>query len=306
MKWRFDDLRTFLDVIEASSITATAARLNLSKSVVSKRIADLEAALGAALFQRSAGRLAATETGRRLAERVRPLVAELDAATESAAWGLHGLRGRLSVTAPVSFGTLHLGPVIADFARQHPDLDLDLHYDDRMVDLVREGRDVGVRVGAPRDASLIARRLCEDRRVVVASPAFVAAHGMPDGPEALGRLPAIDYANVRAAAQWQFETDAGPVAVTMRGRLAANNGEAMRDLAVAGLGVAMLPMFIAAPALADGRLLRLLPGARTPPLPVSAVWPPARPVAPKVRAFVDHLAAAFAAGPPWLRTPGGG
>jgi DNA-binding transcriptional LysR family regulator len=301
MHWRLDDLRSFLDVLDAGSVTAAAVRRNLAKSVVSKRIADLEVALGTALFQRRAGRIAPTETALRLAERVRPAIAELDAATEAAAWGLHGLRGRLAIAAPVSFGTLHLGPVVAEFARRHPELEIALDYDDRMVDLVREGYDVAVRIGAPRDTSLIARKLCEDGRAVCASPAYVAAHGAPATLDELARLEAIDYANVHAGRLWQFagQPERPAVSVPMRARVVANNGEAMRDMAIAGLGVAILPLFIAAAPLADGRLVRLLPAVPTAPLPIAAVWPPAKPLAPKVRAFVDHLASAFGPLPPW-------
>ena len=307
MKWRFEDIQTFLDVMDSGSITATAARLNLSKSVVSKRISDLEAALGTSLFQRSPGRIRPTETAASFFERVHPLVAEIGQAAESAAWGMHGLRGRLRITAPMTFGTLHLSPIIAEFARRHPELELVVDYDDRMVDLVRNGFDVGIRIGAPRDSSLIARKLCVDPRVLCCSPAYAKARGMPERLEDLTRFERIDYAHVQSSQLWHFENpgDPGgaPLSVKLESRIVANNGEAMRDLAIAGLGIFLAPMFIAAQPLRDGRLIALLPDLKPPPLVVSAIYPPAKPLAPKVRAFVDHLAATIRQ-PDWLSMQG--
>ena len=300
MKWRYDDMITFLDVVETGSITATALRLNLSKSVISKRITDLEAALGTALFQRHAGRLGPTETGISLAERVKPLIGSLNEAAESAAWGLHGLRGRLAITAPMTFGTLHLGPIVADFAGLHPELEIVLEYDDRMVDLLRGGFDVGLRVGEMRDSSLIARRLCTDQRAICCSPGYAARMGLPAQPQDLTRHSGIDYALMPSAQLWQFTDEHGrPFTAAPHSRITANNGEAMRDLAIAGLGIVSLPMFIVADPLRRGTLIRLLPDVALAPLVVSAVYPPAKPLAPKVRAFVDHLVAAMKHGPPW-------
>jgi DNA-binding transcriptional LysR family regulator len=304
MKWRFEDIQTFLDVMDSGSITASAARLNLSKSAVSKRISDLEAALGTSLFQRSPGRIRPTETAASFFDRVHPLVTELGEAAESAAWGLRGLRGRLRITAPMSFGTLHLSGIIADFAHQHPELELTIDYDDRMVDLIRSGFDVGIRVGAPRDSSLVARKLCVDPRVICCSPAYARAKGMPERIEDLARFERIDYAHVQSNQLWHFENPddpkGAPLSVTLKSRIVANNGEAMRDLAIAGLGIFLAPMFIVAEPLADGRLIALLPALKPPPLVVSAIYPPATPLAPKVRAFVDHLAASIGRQPDWL------
>lgn len=300
MRWRFEDMTTFLDVIDTGSITAAASRLDLSKSVISKRISDLEAALGTALFQRHAGRLTPTETGGSLAERIRPVVAELNDAAAHAAWGLHGLRGKLTITAPVTFSTLHLSPIIAEFASLHPELDILLDYDDRIVDLVRGGFDVGLRVGELRDSSLIARKLCSDRRAICCSPAYVERMGRPERPEDLGRHDYIDYTHIPGSHVWRFRAGGGSVrTIIPRSRIAANNGEAMRDLAIAGLGLVLLPMFILAEPLRRGDLIQLLPDETLPPLDVWVVYPPARPVPPKVRAIVDHLAATLKHGPVW-------
>lgn len=297
MKWTLAEIETFLAVVEAGSISGAAARANLSKSVVSKRISEFELALGAPLFRRHAGRIQPTEAAVALAERLRPALVELKAATESVAWGAAGLRGRLAITAPMSFGIRHLGPVIAAFARAHPALEIVLDYDDQITSLTPAGFDVAIRIGALADSTLVARKLCEDPRVVVASPGYLAGHDPILAAEDFARHEAITYLNVRLGQVWQF---ARAVAPPRPGRISANNGEAMRDMALAGLGLALLPMFIVHDALADGRLVRVLPDLPPTPVPISAVWPPARPMPAKTRAFVDHLATALGERPPWL------
>jgi DNA-binding transcriptional LysR family regulator len=221
-------------------------------------------------------------------------------AVESVAWGMAGLRGSLAIAAPMSFGIGHLSPVVADFARQHPDLDITLDYDDRVMDLVRGRFDVAIRIGQLRDSGLIARKLCEDPRVVVASPEYVARRGAPASLEVLQQHSCIGYLNAQATSIWQFFGKDGQVTgVPMRSRLAANNGEAMRDMAIAGLGVSLLPMFVAHEALQSGQLVRIAEELKPVPLPISAVWPPVKPMPLKLRAIVDYLAKAFTDRPPW-------
>lgn len=298
MTWTITDIETFLGVLDAGSISGAAARADLSKSVVSKRVSDFEAALGVALFIRHAGRIAPTDSALRLADRLRPALAELVAATESAAAPEAALRGRLAIAAPMSFGIRHLGPVIAGFARAHPELEIVLDYDDRHTDLGRAGFDLGLRIGHLRDSSLMARRLCGDPRVLVASPDYLAQHGAVARPADLRGHEVIGYLHTRLAEIWPFGTE---IPAPDQGRISANNGEAMRDLAIGGLGLALLPLFIVHDALRAGRLVRLLPDLEQDPLPISVVWPPIRPMPRKTRAFVDHIAGAFAEAPPWQR-----
>lgn len=302
MRYSLDDIETFLAVMELGTVTAAAARLNLSKSVISKRISDFEVTVGAALFRRNAGRITPTEAGLRLAERLRPALGELVAATESVAWGMDGatpLRGTLAIAAPMSFGTMYLSPVLADFAAAHPGLELRIDYDDRARDLSREGFDLGIRIGDARDGALKARKLCEARQIVVASPDYLARHGTPDKLADLRDHQVISYSHLSDSALWQFRQGGRMISPQVVGRLMLNNGEAMRDMAVAGLGLAMLPNFIAAPALRDGLLVEIIPEVETRTLPVMAVWPPVSPVPAKLRALIDHLAVAFAGGGPW-------
>lgn len=295
MDWSISDIRTFLAVLDAGSISGAAARADLSKSVVSKRISDFEGALGVALFTRHAGRIAPTDNALALADRLRPALAELIAATESVGAEAE-LRGRLAIAAPMSFGIRHLGPVIAGFARAHPGLEIVLDYDDQLADLGRTGFDAGLRIGDLKDSSLMARRLCEDPRVLVASPDYLAVHGPIEAPADLARHRAIGYLNARMGDLWPF-ADVTPPPL---GRITANNGDAIRDMAVGGLGLALLPMFIVHDALRAGRLVRLLPHLPQRPLPISVVWPPVRPMPRKTRAFIDHVAGAFSGTPPWL------
>ncbi|MFT4011890.1 MAG: LysR family transcriptional regulator [Paracoccus sp. (in: a-proteobacteria)] len=301
MRYDLTHLETFLTVMELGAVTAAAARLNLSKSVISKRIADLETTLGAALFRRNAGRITPTEAALRLAERLRPALAELVAAAESAAWdkdGIAPLRGRLSISAPMTFGVLHLGPIIASFAVAHPELEIDVDYDDRTRDLAREGYDVGIRIGKLRDKALMQRKLCEDEGITCASPDYLARHGHPQSPAALRDHQIIGYSHVQNSQAWQFQDRDRWISAPVHGRLSLNNGEAIRDMAVHGLGIAMLPHFIVAPALADGRLVRLLTEFPSRRLPIVAVWPPVTPMPAKLRRFVDHVAGTLK-NPPW-------
>ncbi|QRZ15174.1 LysR family transcriptional regulator [Paracoccus methylovorus] len=294
MRYDLNDLETFLTVMELGTVTAAAARLNLSKSVVSKRISDLEATLGAALFRRNAGRITPTEAALRLAERLRPALAELVAAAESTAWDMDGLaplRGSLSIAAPMSFGVLHLGPIIARFAAQNPELEISVDYDDRARDLAREGFDIGIRIGKMRDKALMQRKLCEDESIACASPAYLDRKGRPQALSDLREHEVIGYSHLPHSQLWQFQDRDRFVSPLVQGRLSMNNGEAIRDMAIEGLGLAILPGFIAAPALADGRLERVLTQFNTRPLPIVAVWPPVSPMPAKLRRFIDHLAA---------------
>lgn len=302
MRYDLNDLETFLTVMELGTVTAAAARMNLSKSVVSKRITDLEATLGAALFRRNAGRITPTEAALHLAERLRPALAELIAAAESTAWDMDGvapLRGSLSIAAPMSFGVLHLGPIIARFAEANPELELTVDYDDRTRDLAREGFDIGIRIGKSRDKALMQRKLCEDESVAVAAPAYLERHGRPKSLQDLRDLHVIGYSNMPNSALWQFQDRDRFVSATVQSRISLNNGEAIRCMAMQGLGLAMLPGFIAAPALTAGLLERVLPDHPTRRMPILAVWPPVMPMPAKLRRFIDHLAAELKS-PPWL------
>lgn len=301
MRYDLNDLETFLTVMELGTVTAAAARLNLSKSVISKRITDLEATLGAALFRRNAGRITPTEAALHLGERLRPALAELVAAAESTAWDMDGvapLRGSLSISAPMSFGILHLGPIIARFAEANPQLGINVNYDDRTRDLARDGIDIGIRVGAARDKALMQRQLCQDISVACASPAYLDRQGRPQVVADLRDHQFIGYSHVPNSQIWQFQERDRFVTPAISSRIILNNGEAIRDMALQGLGIAMLPRFIVWRELQGGGLEHVLPDCPTRTIPIVAVWPPVTPMPAKLRRFIDHVASEFK-DPPW-------
>lgn len=303
MKWRFDDILAFVRVMESGSITAAAERMNLSKSVISKRISDLERALGVELFHRSTRQVRPTEDGEIFHHRIVPLLAAINETAENLiSKGERPLQGRLRVAAPMSFGTLYLGSLMANFAKRHPQLEMAIDYDDRIVDLVYGGYDVAIRIGNLKDSNLRARKLCDCARVVCCSPDYATENGLPEKVADLAFHICIDYAYVHANRLWEFESekDGGkPVSVSMRSRIVTNNGEAMRDMAIAGVGIATLPIFLAARELREGTLIPVLPNAIQSPYTVAAIYPPTHHVSNKLRTFIDYLVEAFVPPCPW-------
>lgn len=300
MRYSLDEIDTFLTVMELGTVTAAASRMNLSKSVVSKRITDLENGLKTALFRRNAGRIRPTEAAHRLSERLRPALGELRAAAESVARDADAtpsLRGKLSIAAPTSFGVMYLGPVLAEFAVQNPELELRVDYDDRVRDLIHDGIDVSIRIGIMRDTALMARKICDDFSVPCASPAYLERRGAPRDIADLRDHEILGYSHLANARQWDFDAGTGPI--PLQSRITLNNGEAIRDFALAGLGLAIVPGFIVAEEIASGRLVRVLPDHKLRRIPISVVWPPVIPMPHKLRVFIDHLIQAIGDCPPW-------
>lgn len=296
---RLDDMLAFIKVVDAKGFTAAADRLGLSKSVVSRRITELENRLGARLLNRTTRRLSLTEVGQAFYERCTRILADLEEA-EMAVADLHAApRGRLKVNAPVSFGLLHLAPAIADFLERHPAIEIDIDLNDRYVDLVDEGYDVAVRIGRLRDSTLIARRLAPAHRVVCASPGYLARNGSPVTPEDLMRHNCLLYTNVPAAEQWTFQVDGETRTVRVSGNLRTSNGDLLRAAAIAGVGITVLPTFLIGDALQAGTVRCLLPEYYGGGSTVYAVYPQNRHLSPKVRAFVDFLAGRFGPVPYW-------
>lgn len=297
---RLTDLAVFARVAELGSFTAAAEDLELSKAAVSQSVTRLEARLGARLMHRTTRRLTLTEAGALLAEKAGRALGELSDA-EQAVTALTGApRGQLRVSAPMSFGLLHLAPLVPAFLARHPAITLDLQLDDRMVDLVRERIDVAIRITQLADSSLVARRLAPCRQVVCAAPAYLRKHGAPVAPAELTRHNCFTYSLLRGPHDWRFHAPGGRwVAVSVRGNLRSNNTLALRAAALAGAGVLHCPTFYVGAELAAGRLVPLLPGYRLPEISIYAVFSERRHLAPKVRAFVDFVAAAFTDPPSW-------
>jgi DNA-binding transcriptional LysR family regulator len=292
----FDDMTVFVRAVEVGSFSGAAQQLGIAKSIVSRRIASLESRLGASMFRRTTRRLSLTEAGQAYYERVRRILADVVEAEDVASRSNGELKGKLKVAGPMSFGRRHMSPVVIEFLSAHPEVDVELDLNDRRVDLVSEGFDVAVRIGSLPDSSIIARTLAPCRHVICASPAYLASRDVLRKPSDLatqGHI-CLHYSNRPKSEQWRFRVDGAWTDVSVAGRhLGANNGEVLRDAAIAGLGIAVLPTFIARDALAAGRLRIVLGNYEVASPLILAVWPPSRHVSGKVRAFVDLLAKRF-------------
>ena len=250
---KLEGIATFVTVAESGSLSEAARRLRVSRSVVSERLVELERSLGASLLQRSTRKLSLTEDGAAFLARAVRIVRDVQEAAADLAERRGQLSGPLRIAAPVTFGRMHLGPALYPFLAQHPDVQLTLDLDDRRVDATSDGFDAIVRHGPIADTYLVAWQLATSRRVLVAAPAYLDRHGAPRSPEELEDHRGIFYTH-RGGADWRF-TQRGQTRI-VRGRpaMVLNNGDMMRDAALAGLGIALLPMFIVSGALKAGTL----------------------------------------------------
>ncbi len=296
---RLTGMAVFAKVAEAKSFTAAAQSLGLSKSAVSKQVARLEDRLGARLINRTTRRLSLTAAGDAFYERCARVLAEAEEAELAVTRLQAEPRGVLKVNAPMSFGVLHLASAIPDFLGRYPELQVDLTLNDRFVDLVEEGFDVAVRIAQLTDSALIARRLAPSRRVVCASPEYLAKNGAPETPQDLLGHNCLLYAYTAPGDEWRYRDGRSERSLKVAGNLKANNGEVLRAAAVAGYGITILPTFMVGDDLRAGRLRRVLPQLDDDTASVYAVYPHARHLATKVRVFVDFLAARFGARPYW-------
>lgn len=301
---RLTGMAVFAKVVETQGFTAAADALGISKSAVSKQIRRLEDRLGARLLHRTTRRIALTDLGRAFYERCVRVVAEAEEAELAITQLQAKPRGLLRVTCGVSFGTLYLADATACLLHAHPELEVELSLNDRVVDLIEEGFDLAVRIGRLADSSLIARKLAPIPVYLVASPEWVAQNPAPAHPDDLAGLSALIYTN--SPSTLTFTGPEGERAqVQARGRFRANNGDTLLRLAERGLGFASSPAFLCGPALAAGRLVRVLPEWSMPETALYAVYPHNRHLSPKVRSFVDLLVERFAS-PPWELDQGSG
>lgn len=287
--------------MEAQGFSAAARALGLSKSAVSKAVGQLEDRLGARLLNRTTRRLSLTDAGAAYYEGCVKVLAEAEEAELAVTRLQESPRGLLKVNAPMTFGVLHLAPCLPDFLQAHPELNIELSLDDRVVDLVEEGLDVAVRVAKLPDSSLIARRLAPSRRVWAASPEYLARNGAPEHPRELARHRVMLYSLLLGPAdEWRWETPEGEAgSVRLTGCLKANNGEVLRQAALSGLGLIFSPTFIVGRDLCEGRLVEVLRPWADSSGSDYAVYPHNRHLSAKVRAFVDFLAGRFGPVPYW-------
>jgi DNA-binding transcriptional LysR family regulator len=255
-----EGLAIFAKVAETRSFAAAAAEMKLSKATVSKAVSRVEAKLKTRLFNRTSRRIALTEAGRELSGRASHILAEGEAAEDEALARSSAVRGLVRLAAPMSFGVLHLAPLLPQFLARYPEVSIDLLLSDAMADMIGDGFDAAIRIAALPDSSLIARRLCGMPRYLVGSPRYLTKHGRPRHPLHLAEHVCITYGHTAAPESWRFTQKNGKSAtVRPSGPLRVNNGDAMMPALVAGTGLGVLPEFIVRDALADGRLERLLP-----------------------------------------------
>lgn len=296
------DVVAFVRVAETGAFARAAERMGISKSIVSRRVARLEESLGAKLLTRSAQGAQPTDIGQAYFERASNILIELEAAQEVVADAVTQIAGPIRMSAPLTFGTQYLAPALADFVNLHPKVDFDVSLEDRKVDLVGGGFDLALRIGNLADSALIARRIAPVRAAVVASPGYLAARGRPKHPRDLADHAVLLYTNSNRL-DWRFKVAEGWETARGHARFRADNGEILREAAIAGLGIVALPTFIASPALRSGALEIVLGDYPLEDSALHVVMPPGRATTARVRALVDFLAARFGPEPSWDPCP---
>ena len=289
---RLTAMTVFAAVCDAASFAGAARRLGLSPPAVTRTVVALESHLGVRLLQRTTRSLHLTEAGTRYLEQVRRVLAEADAADEIARGEQERPRGRLVISAPLIFGRMHVAALVRRFLSAHPDVTAELQLNDRNVNLVEEGVDVAVRIGALDDSSLVARRLGSTRRVVVASPAYLAARGTPHTPADIAAHDTISFGPTHGGREWTFADADDPSRLTrvpIRPRLVTNSGDAAIDYARDGGGLVRALHYQVAPDVAAGELAIVLADHEPAPSPIHALYPSARNMAPRVRVLLDFL-----------------
>jgi DNA-binding transcriptional LysR family regulator len=297
---RFENMGSFIRVVEAGSISGAADRLGVAKSAVSRRLKELEEHLGVELFHRTTRRMNLTDTGRAFyhqSVRIMEDVLEAELATSQA----HAtLKGSLKIALPSTFGLMHMGPAINEFSQAHPKIEFDLDFNDREVDLIQEGFDLAIRIANLPDSSLIARRLAPIRLVICASPVYLEQMGMPRSPDELIEHQCLVYSLLRDFEYWHLTDSNGrEIRAKIHPYLKASTGEFLKDAAVEGLGIILLPSFIAYKEIERGALVQILKEYEVPQMDAYAIYPQTRHLSQRVRAFVDFLVKRFEGTPYW-------
>ncbi|WP_156905468.1 LysR family transcriptional regulator [Maritalea myrionectae] len=297
-----DEMRTFVAVTDAQSLTGAAGTLNIALSAVSRRLKELERRLGTTLILRSTRSINLTTAGEDYLWRCRRILDDIQEAESAVSQGAKKLMGRIRMAAPLTFSTQHLGPILLDFMVQHPEVNIDLDLNDRRVDLIGEGFDLTIRIGQLSDSGLIAKRLTTIRRVPCAAPALLAAYGQPEKPEDLAELPILTYRSTRNHLTWPFTRPDGTSGVVKLGsRMAVNNGDMLCMAAEKGLGVVLEPTFITYQAIASGTLVPLFADHEWSDYAAYALFAQNRNIPRRVRSLIDFIAEELSPEPAWDR-----
>ena len=287
---RLSEMEAFVSVVDQGGFTDAAGRLGISKSAVSKHVSALEQRLGVRLLNRTTRRVSPTEIGLTYYDRARRVLTDAAAADELVTAMQSTPRGVLNISAPLTFGLMHLKDAVNAFLHAYPDVSVNLSLDDQVIDVVADGYDLAIRVGVLLDSSLMSRKLGETQVLMVASPAYLEKHGTPERVGDLSEHKLLHYSMNTHGNVWRLQGKNGEERhIRVGGQLAANNGEMLMEAAKSGLGIGLLPDFIVGPALASGDLVSILDDQPQSEIGIFAVYPPGRYMQPKTRAFIDHL-----------------
>lgn len=282
-----NEIVIFARVVDAQSFTKAARALELPKSTVSRKISELEDRLGARLLYRTTRKLSLTDVGRTYYAHASRIVTELDEATRAVTQMQEAPRGLLRVTTPLNFS--YLAPMLTSFLVGFPEVQLEVNSTDRIVDLVEEGYDLGIRAGQLSDSSLITRALGVLRSYAVASPAYLKKHGVPASPGDLAKHDCLVFGAARDRGTWKLVRDAKEASAKLRPRFIVNDFDILLQAALDGVGIAVLPADRCVGPIREKRLKRVLADWSSPPIPLQAIYPSTRLLSPKVKAFIDHL-----------------
>lgn len=284
---RLDAMQAFVTVADLHGFAPAARKLGLSASAVTRLVAGLEEHVGARLLQRTTRSVMLTDVGTRYLERVRRILSDIDEAEGSAQAERTEPAGRLVISAPLGFGRMHVSPLLSIYLKRYPEVSAELRLSDRMINLVEEGVDAAVRIGHLADSSLVARAIGDMRRIVVASPDYLAQHGEPKTPADIAAHQVVHFGAMSATPDWRFVEEGREVRVTCSPRFTSNSADAAIWQAEQGLGLTRVLAYQAAGAIAAGRLKAVLTSFEIPPLPIHVVYPTSRLLSAKVRTFVD-------------------
>ena len=296
---RYEQLEAFVEVVDQQGFSAAGEKMGLAKSVLSRRVSELENRLGVKLLNRTTRKLSLTGAGEQLYSQASELIVGLLDAEQKVSDEQLSLSGRLKIAAPLSFGYRHLSSAVSEFIKRHPDIEISLDLNDREIDLVAEGFDMTIRIGRLVDSTLIARKLGVIRFVTLASADYLAQHGEPQHPSDLVNHQGLMYSNISARKQWTFVDKQQTIIAIPRARMSANNGDFLNRAAIEGLGIVSSPTFLAHDYISNGQLQPILQDFQQQGTGVYAIFPPGRLIPRRVKLLAEFLQQRYGDCPEW-------